>query len=135
VEQYGPIDYARIKQALAEKLRLISVYVDNGLNQTVTVQIKANREASYSKSVNVGSSFAVPANSQDARSLSVETSGWLPYIMVEVSCSTAPTSGSLTIYRIRSKDDQVKLVDALEIRDTALHTPASDSERVKIVEW
>jgi len=85
--------------------------------------------------VNVGSPFTVSANSQDARSLSVETSGWLPYIMVEVSCAVAPTTGSLTIYRIKSKNDQIKLVDALEIRDTDTHTPDSDPDKILIQEW
>ena len=115
--------------------RSISIFVDNGLDQAVTIQVKANRENAYAKSVNVGSSFSVPANSQDARSLSVETSGWLPYIMVEVSCSVAPTSGSLTIYRIRSNIEQNKLIDALEIRDTNLHTPVTDPDKVLIQEW
>lgn len=116
-------------------LRLISIFVDNGLDQAVTVQVKANRESSYTKAIDTGSSFTVSANSQDARSLSVETSGWLPYIMVEVSCSVAPTSGSLTIYRLRSKEDQVLLVDALQIRDTNTHTPTSDPTKVLIQEW
>jgi len=127
----GPLS----RMALREELRWITVYVDNGLNQDVTVQVKANREKAYAKAVNIGSAFTVSANSQDARSLSVETSGWLPYIMVEVQCSVAPTSGSLTIYKIRSKDDQVLLVDALEIRDTTLHTPTTDPDKVLIQEW
>jgi len=143
------VDYAKIKgkleevwqgggagrEALREELRLISIYIDNGLDQDVTIQVKANREKVYDKSVNVGSSFTVSANSQDARTLSPETSGWLPYIMVEVSCSVAPTSGSLTIWKLRSKDDQVKLVDALAIRDTNTHTPTTDPNKVLIQEW
>jgi len=148
-EVIAGIDYAKIKrkleevwqsggagrEALREELRLISIYIDNGLNQDVTIQVKANREKAYDKSVNVGSSFTVSANSQDARTLSPETSGWLPYIMVEVNCSVAPTSGSLTVWLIRSKYDQVKLVDGLEIRDTNLHTPSSDSDKILIQEW
>jgi len=123
------------REALREELRWITVYVDNGLDQDLTVQIKTNRENSYSKSVNTGSSFVVPANSQDARTLSPETSGWLPYIMVEVQCSVAPTSGALDIYKLRGKDDEVKLVDSLEIRDTNLHTPTTDPNKVLIQEW
>jgi len=120
---------------LREELRLISIFIDNGLDQDVTVQVKTNREAVHAKAVNVGSAFTVSANSQDARSLSVETSGWLPYIMVEVQCSVAPTSGALDIYRIRGRDDEVKLVDSLEIRDTNLHTPTTDPNKVLIQEW
>jgi len=148
-EMIGGIDYLKIKEKLEEiwqsggagrealknELKLISIYIDNSLNQDVTIQVKANRESAYDKSVNVGSSLTVSANSQDARTLSPETSGWLPYIMVEVQCSVAPVSGSLTIWKIRSKDNQIKLVDALEIRDTNLHTPDTDPDKVLIQEW
>jgi len=116
-------------------LRLISIYIDNGLNQAVTIQMKANRENSHTKAVNICFSFTVPANSQDARSLSVETSGWLPYLMTEVYCTVAPISGSLTFYRIRSKEEQDKLVDALAIRDLTTHTPATDPTKILIQEW
>ena len=124
-----------LRRALAEKLRFITIFVDNGLDQAVTVQVKANRVKEYAKAVNVGSAFTVSAGGTDARSLSVETSGWLPYIMVEVSCSTAPTSGALDVYLVRSKDDQPKLVDSLAIRDTSPHNPSTDPAKVMILEW
>jgi len=122
------ISLSYMRRMLREELRLISIFIDNGLNQDVNIQVVANREASHTKRVDVGSAFAVSANSTDSRSLSPETSGWLPYISCVATCSVAPTSGSLTIYRIRSKDDQVKIFDALEIRDTLSH----DGE---VVEW
>lgn len=124
-----------LREELMKELRFISIYIDNGLDQDVTIQIRANREKAYAKSVPVGSPFTVRANSQDARSLSVETSGWLPYIMVELSCSIAPTDGSLTVFRIRGIGDEVKLVDALEVRDTAVHTPDTDPYKILIQEW
>jgi len=113
----------------------VTIYVDNGLDQDVTVQIKGNKDKSYTKSINVGSSFTVSANSQDARTLTPDTCGWLPYLTVEVSCSTAPSSGKLNIYRIRSKDDIEKVVDGLEIRDTDTHTPDTDPDKIFVVEW
>ena len=131
-------DYPSIKLTeieLRKALKQISIFVDNGLDQAVTIQVKANRENAYAKSVNVGSSFSVPANSQDARSLSVETSGWLPYVTVSVQCEVAPTSGSLTIYRILSKNDQAKIVDSLEIRDTNIHDNSTDPTKIFVVEW
>lgn len=120
---------------LAKRLRLISVFIDNGLNQDISVQLMANREKAYAKAVISGTAFLVPANNQKAVALSSETSGWLPYMMVQVSCTVAPTSGTLTIYRLRSKDDEVKLVDALRIRDTQLHDASTDADKVLIVEW
>jgi hypothetical protein len=131
--QIRPIDEVRL--ALAEKLRVVSVFVDNGLNQAVTVQLKANREGAYAKSVNVGSAFTVNAGSQDSRTLTPDSCGWLPYITVEVSCSTAPTSGTLDIYLVRTKDDQPKLVDSLAIRDTSTHNASTDPTKILIFEW
>jgi len=115
--------------------KVVTIYVDNGLDQSVVVQIKANRDKKYSKSINVGSPFSVSANNCDARTLTPETSGWLPYIMVEVKCDTAPTTGSLTIRCVRSMFDQAKLVDSLEIRDTSVHNPDTDPSRIFIVPW
>jgi hypothetical protein len=127
-----------LKAVFGEKLRIelkaIALFIDNGLNQTVTVQVKANREKALTKSVNVGSSFEVSASSTDARTLSPDTSGFLPYLTVSLSCSIAPTSGSISIYRIRSKGDEEKVVDALEIRDTGTHDNSTDS-KIMVVEW
>ena len=112
-----------------------TIYVDNGLDQAVVIQVKANRERTYANSVNVGSPFTVAAGSQDARTLTPSTSGWLPYVTVEVYCTVAPTSGSLTVYLIRGRYDQAKLVDALEIRDTLKHNPTTDPDKIFIREW
>jgi len=113
---------------------MVSLFVDNNLNQSVNVQIKANRASSTSDAVLVGSAFTVSATGSDARSLSLETSGKLPYIYVELKCTTAPTSGSVTVWLIKG-DTQVKLVDALEIRDTVTHTPDTDPTKCFIKEW
>lgn len=129
------MSYETIKKALSVELKAIALFFDNDLNQDVTVQVKANREKALGKSVNVGSSFSVTKKSTDARTLSPDTSGFLPYITVSLVCSTAPTSGSITIYRIRSKDDEVKVVDALEIRDTATKDNSTNPAEIKIVEW
>jgi hypothetical protein len=127
--QIKPID--EVKRAL----KIISIFVDNGLNQSVTVQLKANREGAYAKSVNVGSAFTVNASGQDSRTLTPDSCGWLPYITVEVSCATAPTSGTLDIYLVRTKDDQPKLVDSLAIRDTSVHNASTDPTKIYILEW
>ncbi len=121
-----PVD--EFRRMLREELRFITIFVDNGLDQDVSIQVVANREPSHNKRVNIGSSFTVSAGSTYARSLSVETSGWLPYVSCVAVCSTAPTSGALTVYRIRSRGDEAKIFDALEIRDTLAHDG-------NVVEW
>jgi len=116
-------------------MRLITVFVDNDLDQDVEVRIKGNRTASIVKSVDIGT-FTVNKFSSTAKSLSTETSGYLPYLYLELICRDgSPTEGSISAYRVRSRDDQELLVDALEIRDTEVHTPETDPEKIKIVEW
>jgi hypothetical protein len=36
---------------------------------------------------------------------------------------------------VKGKDDEKKLIDALEIRDTDTHTPDTDSDKIFIEEW
>jgi hypothetical protein len=132
---YFGIDYAKLAEKLRVALKIVSVFVDNGLNQAVRVQLKANRGGAYAKSVNVGSAFTVNAGGQDSRTLTPDSCGWLPYITVEVSCTTAPTSGALDIYLVRSKDDQPKLVDSLAIRDTQTHNASTNPTKIYILEW
>jgi hypothetical protein len=121
----------------AEKVAhgIITIYVINTLDQTVTVQIKGNRIQSTTNASKVGASFTVPAGGSDYRTLVAEQSGILPYIYVELSCSTAPASGNVDVYLIRGRDEEEKLVDALEIRDTAVHTPDTDPDKMFIKRW
>ena len=116
-------------------LRVITVFVDNGLDQPVTVQLRANRVRDYAKSVSIGSAFTVGAGSSDARTLDPNTSGWLPYIMAEVWCSTAPTTGAVDVYLVRAPGVEQKLVDSLAIRDTNKHNPSTDPTKMFILEW
>lgn len=116
-------------------LKLISIFVDNGLDQPVVVQLKANRTETATKAVNVCNAFQVIAGGSNARSFSAETSGWLPYLFVQIYCTATPTSGSLSIWRIRSRDDQEKLVDDLEIRDVTTKDPVTNPDEILIQEW
>ncbi|MGB9672067.1 MAG: hypothetical protein ACPLZY_02855 [Candidatus Norongarragalinales archaeon] len=115
--------------------RVITIYVNNDLNQDVAVQVKGNRDKSLVRSVNVGSAFTVSAGSADARTLTPDTSGFLPYLTVTLQCSTAPTSGSVTVYRIHTDGEEAKVVDALEIRDTVVHDGSMDPMKILVVEW
>ena len=110
-----------LKQALRVELKpAITIFVENGLDQDVSIQVKGNREKSTAGAINVGSSFTVVKNSNDARTLTPDTSGWLPYITVTAKCSTSPSTGKLTVWLVRAREDQVKLME-LEIRDTEEH--------------
>jgi len=128
------VSYSTSVKALLAVAGMVSLFVDNNLDQGVDVLVKANRASSTSDAVTIGTAFTVSATDSDARSLSLETTGKLPYIYVELKCTTAPTSGSVTVWLIKG-DTQVKLVDALEIRDTVTHTPDTDPTKSFIKEW
>jgi hypothetical protein len=126
-------DYPRAIAIL--DLRTASIVIENDLNQPVVIRVKAGRLQSTTGMVDVGSAITVAGNATDARTLTPDTSGWLPFITVSAQCPTAPTAGTLTVWRVRSKDDQVKLVDALAIRNTLVHDASTDPANVFIVEW
>lgn len=108
--------------------QVATIYIINGLDADVHVQIYANREASEESAVQIGSPFTVAEGRIEAKTLTVEACGWLPYIFLRVRCLSTPTYGSLTAYRVRSKTEQDILFDALEIRDMNMHTSL-------IIEW
>jgi len=78
--------------------------------------------------VAIGASFTVSAGKKDFRTLTPDTSGWCPYLYCSAVCTVAPTTGSLTVLRIRSKENITKMFDAYEIRDTLKHLS-------EVVEW
>jgi hypothetical protein len=125
-----------LKKAIRDVLKgAVTIFVSNGLNQAVNVQVVGCRDSSCTDSVNIGSSFTVSANSKDARTLTPDTSGWMPYITVSVWCTAAPSSGALDIWFIKSAGDQTKIVNSLAIRDTNVHIFSSDPNNIFIVEW
>jgi len=71
------------------------IFIHNELDQDVTVQVKGHWKESYEDSVNIDSSFTVSAGSSGYYGISVSKGNWLPYIFIEVSASTAPTTGSI----------------------------------------
>jgi hypothetical protein len=120
---------------IIQMFRYITIFVDNSLDQDVSITIKGNREPALAKSVNILSAFTVAENSTYAKTLTPENSTYLPYITVSVSCSTAPTSGYLNIYRIRPDLTEDKIVDNLAIRDTNVHDNSTDPAFIKIIQW
>lgn len=83
------------------KYKVITIYAKNTSNQTVTIQVKGNRENSATGATNIGTTFTVAAlTGIEARTLQPTAEGWLPYLYIEASCSVAPTSGNLNAYAI-----------------------------------
>jgi len=76
---------------------IITVFVNNELDQTVTVQAKGNFTPTHVNSVSIGTTFDVAANSVEARNLSVYTTAWMPFSFCELKCATAPTKGAVHV--------------------------------------
>jgi len=75
---------------------VVTIYIANSLDQTLTIQVKGNVEDSKSGAVNIGSTFTVASNDYEARTLEPTDEGWLPYIYFTVVASTEPSSGNVT---------------------------------------
>jgi len=80
---------------------VITIFVDNNLDQDISVQVMGNRRKSTTKAVTVGTAFTVAADSSDSRTLTPDTSGWLPYIYVTITATVAPTADAVTVYIIK----------------------------------
>ena len=113
----------------------VTIVIENGLNQDVKVQIKGNYTKSTKGAVNIGDSFVVSAGKTEARTLVPSVTGWIPYLFLELQCSTAPTSGTVKAYLVRKSGEMVVMVDDLAITDTNVHNPDTDSGKIFIVEW
>jgi len=103
-------------------LELITIKVENDLDQAVNIQVYANHESSTTKSKALGSAFAVGAGQVEVRTLAPGLAvGWLPWLYLAASSSTAPASGSLTARLIKLSGAMEFFFKDYEIRDTATH--------------
>jgi hypothetical protein len=66
--------------------QLKTIIIENGLNQQVTLQCQASAHSDFSNSFNVGTNDFQTCES------------YFPYMRLTAICSTAPTTGSLTVH-------------------------------------
>jgi len=78
----------------------LTLWLSNTHDQDLTIQVYGNQVGSRLGAVPVGASFTLSAGSQESRTLTPDTSGWLPYILVEAKAATAPTKGDLSVYAL-----------------------------------
>ena len=80
------------------RYKLITIYVANTLNQIVSIQVRGNQTNSTTGATDIGGSFNVAATTGiEARILTPDTSGWLPFIYVTATAAGVVTSGNLNI--------------------------------------
>ena len=70
-----------------------TLIIENGLNQQVTLQCQASAHSDFSNAFNVGSSFNVSASTNTYQTCD----SYFPFWRVTATCSTAPTTGDLTV--------------------------------------
>ena len=80
---------------------VITIWVENGLDQNVSVQVKGNRVNDVAGAVDIGDAFDVATVDREARTMEPVDEGFLPYIFIEVTAAGVPTAGDLNAYLIR----------------------------------
>jgi glutamate synthase domain-containing protein 3 len=70
-----------------------TVFVENGLDQTVTIQMQGAAIEDFSEFVDIGNSFNVSATSNDYQTIT----DYFPFVRARATCSTSPTTGGLTV--------------------------------------
>jgi len=76
---------------------VVSFFVNNQLDQPVRLKVFMNKAATTIGAVSAGEEMVIEAQSQDAYTLTPQTSAWLPYLLCEVKCDIAPTNGALNV--------------------------------------
>jgi len=83
------------------RYKFVTLYITNTHNQALTVQVMANRLNSTTGAVSVGTAFTVAATTgTEARTIIIDTDGYLPYYFIEVNAAVAPLSGDVNAYAI-----------------------------------
>lgn len=87
--------------ANVSRFKVITIHVSNTLDQQVSIVVKVNRVNSTTGATTVGAAFNVAAlTGIEARVLTQDTSGWLPYVFIEATAAGVPTLGNVNAYII-----------------------------------
>jgi photosystem II stability/assembly factor-like uncharacterized protein len=103
------IDSLEIRDVLAHNssvsdcklFNMFDVFVVNGLDQQVGVQVKGNRINDVAGAVDIGASFNVATLDSESRTVVPDNDGWLPYIFFEVTAAVLPAAGDIDVYIIK----------------------------------
>ena len=80
---------------------IITIWVENGLDQDVSIQVKGNRAISVVGAVDIGAAFDVATVDRESRTIEPVNAGFYPYIFIEVTAAGVPTAGDLNAYLIK----------------------------------
>ena len=71
-----------------------TIIIENGLNQAVTFQCQGSMHADFSNMFLIGGEWGVTANTNTYQSCDT----YFPYWRLIATCSTAPTTGDMTVH-------------------------------------
>ena len=71
-----------------------TIIIENALNQAVTFQCQASMHDDFSNKFDVGATWDVPANTNSYQTCD----SYFPYWRLVASCSSAPSSGDVTVH-------------------------------------
>lgn len=74
-----------------------TIIIENGLNQETTFQCQGSAHSDFSNSFNIGTSWAVAANTNSYQSCTT----FFPFMRLTAICGSAPTTGALTVFFIQ----------------------------------
>jgi len=77
--------------------QLKTIIVENGLNEDVSLQCQACAEEDFVKSFNVGPAWPATAETNMYQTCD----SFFPFMRIVVTCSTAPTTGNLTVHLVQ----------------------------------
>lgn len=73
-----------------------TIFIKNDLNQQVTFQLQGARNGTW---INIGSSFDIAASINDYKTVT----DYFPKYRLQASCTTAPTTGNLDVWMLKSR--------------------------------
>ena len=72
-----------------------TIFIENGLNQTVTFQLQGARNATW---LNCGATFTATASQNKYETVS----DYFPKYRLQASCASSPTTGNLNVWIIKA---------------------------------
>lgn len=80
---------------------VMTIWIENGLDQNISVQVKGNRVNSVTDAVDVGNAFNVATLDREAMTIVPANEGFLPCIFIEVTAAGVPIISNLNAYLIK----------------------------------
>ena len=109
----------------------LTIFLDNGLNQDLTVVVKGHIRPVVEGAVAISDPVTVSANDKAAITLTPDVTGYLPYIHLELSCSVAPTEGTVSAWYVKPGEQAELMVNALPISFQSLSRVPQTSQIAK----